>query len=128
MKQILLTLFACVTIFMGHAQSTTPSTPSNPTKLEFEVKVYTPVVTKPRPKAPAKLPTSPDATLSENNLTFLDSHAEYTLYIIDEDGEEVYETLIPENTSTITLPSYLSGEFELQLVTGVWCFFDYIEL
>jgi hypothetical protein len=128
MKQILLTLFACVTIFMAHAQSTTPSTPSNPTKLEFEVKVYTPVVTKPRPKAPAKLPTPPEAILACNLLTFLDSHAEYTLYIISEDGEEVYETLIPENTSTITLPSYLSGEFELQLVTGVWCFFDYIEL
>ena len=128
MKRILLTLFACVTIFMAHAQSTTPSTPSNPTKLEFEVKVYTPVVTKPRPKAPAKLPTPPEATLDGNILTFTEAHVDYTLYIIDEDGEEVYETLIPENTSTITLPSYLSGEFELQLVTGVWCFFDYIEL
>ena len=128
MKRILLTLFACVTIFMAHAQSTTPSTPSNPTKLEFEVKVYTPVVTKPRPKAPAKLPTPPEATLDGNILTFTEAHAEYTLYIIDEDGEEVYETHIPENTSTITLPSYLSGEFELQLVTGVWCFFDYTEL
>ena len=97
---------------MGHAQSTTPSTPSNPTKLEFEVKVYTPVVTKPRPKAPAKLPTPPDATLSEIILTFLDSHAEYTLYIIDKEGEEVYEAFIPENASTITLPSDLSGEYE----------------
>lgn len=128
MKRILLTLFACVTIFMGHAQSTTPSTPSNPTKLEFEVKIYTPVVTKPRPKAPAKLPTSPDATLSENNLTFLDSHAEYTLYIIDEDGEEVYEVFIPENTSIITLPLNLSGEYELQLVRGEYCFYTYVEL
>lgn len=128
MKRILLTLFACVTIFMGHAQSTTPSTPSNPTKLEFEVKIYTPVATKPRPKAPAKLRTPPEATLDGNILTFLDSHDKYTLYIIGEDGEEVYEAPVPENISTITLPSDLSGEFELQLVSGVWCFFDYIEL
>lgn len=128
MKRILLTLFACVTIFMGHAQSTTPSTPSNPTKLEFEVKIFTPVVTKPRPKAPAKLPTPPEATLSENVLSFVDSHAEYTLYIIDEEGEEVYEAFIPENTSTITLPLNLSGEYELQLVSGQYCFYTNVIL
>ena len=40
-------------------------------------------------------------------------HAEYTLYIIDEEGEEVYEVFIPENTSTLTLPLNLSGEYEL---------------
>lgn len=113
---------------MGHAQSTTPSTPSNPTKLEFEVKIFTPVVTKPRPKAPAKLPTPPEATLSENVLSFVDSHAEYTLFIIDEDGEEVYEAFIPENTSTITLPLNLSGEYELQLVSGQYCFYTNVIL
>lgn len=79
-------------------------------------------------KAPAKLPTPPEATLSENVLSFLDSHAEYTLYIISEDGEEVYEALVPENTSTITLPSDLSGEYELQLICGNYCFYTYIEL
>ena len=110
-----------------NAQPTTMSS-THSVKLEFVVEKHRPLSNPIRPKAPEKLPTPPDATLSENVLSFVDSHAEYTLYIISEDGEEVYETLVPENTSTITLPSYLSGEFELQLVTGVWCFFDYIEL
>ena len=79
-------------------------------------------------KAPPKLPTLPEAILSGNVLSFVDSHAEYTLYIIDEDGEEVYEVFIPENTSTIALPLYLSGEYELQLVRGNWYFYTYIEL
>ncbi|UKK67945.1 hypothetical protein L6466_11395 [Prevotella communis] len=79
-------------------------------------------------KAPAKLPTPPEATLLENVLNFLDSHAEYTLYIISEDGEEVYEALVPENTSTITLPLNLSGEYELQLVRGEYCFYTNVIL
>ena len=127
MKKIVFFFFLCMLSLSAFCQS--PVT-SGSTPIEWQVKKTDNPVKGGGPvhKAPAKLPTPPDATLSENILTFLDSHAEYTLYIIDEDGEEVYETLIPENTSTITLPSYLSGEFELQLVTGVWCFFDYIEL
>jgi len=58
----------------------------------------------------------------------MDSHAEYTLYIIDEDGEEVYEVFIPENTSSIILPFYLSGEYELQLINSWYCFYGYVEL
>ena len=79
-------------------------------------------------RSPEKLPTPPEAILSENVLNFVDSHTEYTLYIIDEDGEEVYEVFIPENTSIITLPLNLSGEYELQLVRGQYCFYTYIEM
>lgn len=79
-------------------------------------------------RSPEKLPTPPEAILSENVLNFVDSHTEYTLFIIDEEGEEVYEAYIPENTSTITLPLNLSGEYELQLVSGQYCFYTYVEL
>jgi hypothetical protein len=58
----------------------------------------------------------------------MDSHAEYTLYIIDEDGEEVYEVFIPENTSSIILPFNFSGEYELQLINSWYCFYGYVEL
>lgn len=46
-----------------------------------------------------------------------------TPYIIDEDGKEVYEVFIPENTSTKNLPFYLSGEYVLQFVCGNYCFY-----
>jgi len=79
-------------------------------------------------RSPAKLPTPPETILYDNVLCFMDSHAEYTLYIIDEDGEEVYEVFIPENTSSIILPFYLSGEYELQLINSWYCFYGYVEL
>ena len=39
-----------------------------------------------------------------------------------------YETIIPENTSTITLPLNLSGEYELQIIRGNYCFYGSVEL
>jgi hypothetical protein len=39
-----------------------------------------------------------------------------------------YETIIPENTSTITLPLNLSGEYELQIIRGNYCFYGPVEL
>lgn len=127
MKKIVIALLLCMLSLSAFCQS--PVT-SGGTPIEWQVKKTDNPVKGGGPvhKAPAKLPTPPEATLACNLLTFLDSHDEYTLYIIGEDGEEVYEAPVPENISTITLPSDLSGEFELQLVSGDWCFFDYIEL
>ena len=128
MKKIFLSLlFVCVLLNVVNAQPTT-MTSTHSVKLEFVVEKHRPLSNPIRPKAPEKLPTPPEAILSENVLSFLDSHAEYTLYIIDEEGEEVYEAFIPENTSTITLPLNLSGEYKLQLVSGDYCFYTYIEM
>lgn len=79
-------------------------------------------------KTPATYPIPPKAILSGHVLTFEGTHAEYTLFIIDKDGEEIYDLFIPENTSTIALPFYLSGEYELQIILGYYCFYGYIEL
>ena len=128
MKKIFLSLlFVSVLLNVVNAQPTTMSS-THSVKLEFVVEKHRPLSNPIRPKAPEKLPTPPEAILSENVLSFVDSHTEYTLYIIDEEGEEVYEVFIPENTSTITLPLNLSGEYELQLVCGNYCFYTYIEL
>lgn len=128
MKKFFLSLlFVCVLLNVVNAQPTTMSS-THSVKLEFVVEKHRPLSNPIRPKAPEKLPTPPEAILSENVLSFVDSHTEYTLYIIDEEGEEVYEVFIPENTSTITLPLNLSGEYELQLVCGEYCFYTYAEL
>ena len=128
MKKIFLSLlFVCVLLNVVNAQPTTMSS-THSVKLEFVVEKHRPLSNPIRPKAPEKLPTPPEATLSENVLSFVDSHAEYTLYIIDEEGEEVYEAFIPEDTSTITLPLNLSGEYELQLVSGQYCFYTNVIL
>ena len=50
------------------------------------------------------------------------------LRLINEDGDVEYAIEIPENTSTITLPFYLYGEYELQILRGNYCFFGFVEL
>ncbi|SDG40613.1 hypothetical protein SAMN04487901_103199 [Prevotella communis] len=128
MKKIFLSLlFVSVLLNVVNAQPTTMSS-THSVKLEFVVEKHRPLSNPIRPKAPEKLPTPPEAILSENVLSFVDSHTEYTLYIIDEEGEEVYEVFIPKNTSIITLPLNLSGEYELQLVSGQYCFYTNVIL
>lgn len=34
----------------------------------------------------------------------------------------VYECDIPDGSETIELPTYLSGEYELRIIRGSWCF------
>lgn len=51
-----------------------------------------------------------------------------TLQIVNKDGNVEYSTVIPANTTSLTLPSYLSGEYELQIIRGQFCFYGNIEL
>lgn len=49
-----------------------------------------------------------------------------TLRLVNENGVTEYTTII--NSSTLILPSYLSGEYEIQIVSGIWRFYGYITL
>lgn len=66
------------------------------------------------PKTP---PYTPVVEQTENLLTFESSHAEFTLDII-QNGEVIYTVSVPEEATTITLPSWIEGECELRLSTG----------
>ena len=79
-------------------------------------------------KGPAKIPTLPEALLEGNVLSFIGAHAEYTLYIIGEHGDEVYEMFIPENMATIALPLKLSGEYKLVLDYGSNYYYSIVTL
>ena len=69
----------------------------------------------PRPKTPVLVP---QATLDGNVLTFTTSHADFVLTLLDEDGDEAYTVFVPAATTTVVLPSTLTGLFELQLYPG----------
>ena len=74
-------------------------------------------------------PEDPPSVYLENyTLTFATSHSEYVLYIKDENETVVYSTVVTSATKEVVLPSTLSGDYEIQLVTGNWCFWGYIEL
>lgn len=50
------------------------------------------------------------------------------LRIIDEDNYVVYSVVVTIGATTLQLPGYLSGDYELQLICDNLCFYGYIEL
>ena len=77
------------------------------------------------PKSPIDLPT---VYLEDYTLTFEADHPEYVLYIKDEDDAVVYSTVVSTTVTEVVLPSYLSGDYEIDLVMGDWLFSGWIEL
>ncbi len=51
-----------------------------------------------------------------------------TLRLSDENDDVVYTTVIPIGTTTLVLPSYLSGEYKIEIIQGIYCFWGYVEL
>lgn len=80
--------------------------------------VHTGGANNPLPKSPETPPDAPEATLEDNVLTFTSSYDDYTLTLLDEDSEVVYQTVVPSSVSVVVLPATLSGDFELQLDYG----------
>jgi hypothetical protein len=76
----------------------------------------------PYPKSPV---LSPEATLDDHMLTLPSDHPDYTLQLLDENGEIVYETTVLEGVESIALPSSIIGDYELRLYTGGNYYFYY---
>ena len=68
----------------------------------------------------------PEVSIDDYVLTFDDSCLGCELRLVDENDNVVYTTVITSNT--LVLPSYLSGEYELQIICGIYCFYGDIEL
>ena len=89
---------------------------ADPEELTFTVEIVGNGGTNPTlPKSPVNLP---QATLDGHMLTFTTSHPDYTLTLLDEDGDEAYQVFVPASTSVVVLPSTLSGSIKLQLDFG----------
>ena len=76
-------------------------------------------------RSPVHVPT---IGIDGNTLYFITPCDGCTLRLINEDGEVVCNMIIPENSSTISLPSFLFGEYEIQIVRGNYCFYGYINI
>lgn len=68
----------------------------------------------------------PDVCIDGYTLVFNTPIDGYTLRLLDEDGYVVFTTIIPIGTTSMVLPSYLSGEYEIQIIQGNLCFYGYI--
>lgn len=70
----------------------------------------------------------PSVSLEEHILLFVTPCDGCTLRLINEDRDVEYITVIPTGTTTLILPPYLSGKYQLQIIRGNYCFWAYIDL
>jgi hypothetical protein len=70
----------------------------------------------------------PSVSLDGHTLDFETSCDGCTLRLLDENDVVVYSTVIPTGSTSLVLPSYLSGEFEIQIIEGNYYFWGYIYL
>jgi len=64
-----------------------------------------------------------DHTLYMSNVDF-----DVTLQLTDVNDNVVYTTFVAANTSTVVLPSTLTGEYKIELIDDERCFWGFIEL
>lgn len=119
MKKLLLTLFVLLApILYIRAQV-------QGEELELQIAYDdTPSISNPKPKTPVVIPT-----IIQNGhiLLFITSCDNCTLRLINEDGEVEHSIVIPPGTNTLILPSYLSGEYRIEIIRGNFCFWGYVE-
>lgn len=73
---------------------------------------------------------APEVSIDDYTLYFGTPCDGYTLSIVNEDGDVEYSTVIPTSTTSIILPSWLSGEYEIRLYpadSNIY-FYGWIEL
>lgn len=81
------------------------------------------------PDKPHKGPVQvPEVSLDDHTLYFFTPCDCYTLNLVDENDVVVYTIVIPTGTTSWVLPATLSGEYELQLISGNYCFWGMITL
>lgn len=92
--------------------------------VQLQVRIDDPTENQPDdPRTPVLVP---EVSIDDYTLTFDDSCLGCELRLLDENGVLVYSTTITSNT--LVLPAYLSGEYEIQIISGIYCFYGYIEL
>ena len=76
-----------------------------------------------------KIPiTIPEISLEDHTLFFYTPCDGCTLRLLDENENVVFSTVITTGTTSLVLPSTLSGEYEIQIIQGNISFYGFIEL
>ncbi|MBQ6208919.1 MAG: DUF3244 domain-containing protein [Prevotella sp.] len=76
-----------------------------------------------------KSPIMPPIVYLDDYILFFDTPCDgCTVNVVDGSGVVVYTTVIPSGTTSLVLPATLSGEYELQIISGNYCFWGIITL
>ena len=76
-------------------------------------------------KAPVRVPS---VSIDGSTIYFITPCDGCLLRIVDEFDNVVYSTVIPVGATSLVFPAYLSGSYELQIVTGIYYFYGDITL
>lgn len=98
----------------------------NPGDIDLEVGYVDPDCTKDDDQRSPIL--VPHVGIDGYTLTFFTHCDGCTLRLLDEDNNVVYSAVISSGTSTLVLPSYLSGDYRIEIIRGAFCFWGYVEL
>lgn len=77
------------------------------------------------PRSPILIP---HVGIDGYTLTFYTPCNGSTLRLIDENNTVVYAIVIPVGASTLVLPSYLSGNYRIEIIPGAIYFWGHIEI
>ena len=124
MNKKLFLIFGLILMFSLGSVAQNPSEP-DPEQVPLRVKPQNPINTKPINRSPVMAPT---LCIEDHTLYFITPCDGCLLQLLNEDGEVEFAIEIPEESETLTLPFYLEGEYELQIIRGNFCFFGFIEL
>lgn len=97
----------------------------NPGNIDLQVGYDDPDYGTEQPRSPVLIP---HVGIDGYSLLFYTPCDGSTLRLLDENDNVVYSTVIPDGTSTLVLPSYLSGNYRIEIIRGAFCFWGYIEL
>ena len=121
MKNLIICLSFTLLTFFSNVNAQSEWSP-----LDLQVRREDPISQgNPRPRTPI---VKPSIYIDGYSILFDTPCDGCTLQLVNEDGEVEYSVVIPEGTVTLTLPSDLSGEYELRIIRGQFCFWGYIEL
>ena len=70
----------------------------------------------------------PEVSIEDYTLYFDTPCDGCVLRVVNELGVAEYTTVIPVDADELVLPSYLSGDYELQIIRDNWCFYGDITL
>lgn len=121
MRRLTLLFFMCVLVGTSFADD-----PINYDEIPLEVSIFDPTnCGGPIRRAPIRIPS---IGINGNTLYFFTPCDGCTLFLYNEEGEIAYSMIIPENSTTVTLPSFLFGEYEILIRRGNYCFRGIIDL
>lgn len=99
---------------------------ANPIIIPLEVGIDDPTSNHDNPQRTPVL--VPEVSIDGYELLFGTPCDGCTLRLLNASGQVEYSTVIPANATSMVLPSYLEGDYELQIVQGYWCFYGDITL